>query len=86
MIIPNAYYVPDGKVRLMSPQHWAQQRSNKDRHGGAGSTTMGTHVELFWDDRKYRRTVPLDLVGNNVATFNGFIHIVQKLGLKMRIT
>lgn len=69
MVIPNAYYVPDGGVRLLSPQHWAQQRSGKDRQGGAGSTTMGTHVELFWNNRDSRRTVPIDLTGNNVATF-----------------
>ena len=43
--------------------------ANEDQHGGAGSTTMGTHVDKFWDNRKYRRTVPLDLAGNNVATF-----------------
>ena len=25
MIIPHSYYIPDGKVRLISPQRWAQQ-------------------------------------------------------------
>ena len=27
--IPNSYYVPDGGVRLMSPQHWAQSQRNQ---------------------------------------------------------
>jgi hypothetical protein len=26
-LIPNSYYVPDGKMRLLSPQHWAQTQS-----------------------------------------------------------
>ena len=29
--IPNSYYVPDGKTRLLSPQHWAKtQKDNTD--------------------------------------------------------
>ena len=34
MLIPNLFYIPDGKVRLLSPQHWAQQRRNNDKRGG----------------------------------------------------
>jgi len=30
--IPNSYYVPDGRVRLLSPQHWSQtQTTGPDR-------------------------------------------------------
>lgn len=28
-LIPNSYLVPDGKVRLLSPQHWAQTQATK---------------------------------------------------------
>jgi hypothetical protein len=68
MIIPKSYYVPDGNIRLLSPQHWSQHRTGADKHGGAGETTTATHVTLFWGNRQYTKTVPLDL-GTNVATF-----------------
>ena len=29
--IPNSYYVPDGKVRLLSPQHWAKHHQKDHR-------------------------------------------------------
>ena len=38
-IIPKSYYVPQGHVRLLSPQHWAQSRTGIDKRGGAGTTT-----------------------------------------------
>jgi len=59
MVIPNGYYVPEGNVRLLSPQHWAQTRKkNSEKRHGAGSETTGNRVRLFWDDRKHSRTVP----------------------------
>ena len=70
MVIPNSYYVPEGRVRLLSPQHWAQTRKNSEKRGGAGETTTGTEVVLFWNDRQARRTIPIDTAGNNVATFH----------------
>ena len=70
MVIPNSYYVPEGKVRLLSPQHWAQTRKNSEKRGGAGEMTTGTEVVLFWNDRQSRRTIPIDTHGNNVATFH----------------
>jgi hypothetical protein len=30
-VIENGFYIPDGKVRLLSPQHWAQNRKGKDK-------------------------------------------------------
>jgi hypothetical protein len=48
MVIPKSYYVPDGNIRLLSPQHWSQHRTGADKHGGAGETTTATHVTLFW--------------------------------------
>ena len=29
-VIPKSYYIPEGKVRLLSPQHFAQSQSGKD--------------------------------------------------------
>ena len=70
MVIPNSYYVPEGKVRLLSPQHWAQTRKSSEKRGGAGEMTTGTEVVLFWNDRQSRRTIQIDTHGNNVATFH----------------
>jgi len=63
--IPNSYYVPEGKVRLLSPQHWSQ--TQKDRRG-TGEETTGDGVQLFWSQRTYKLNVPLGR-NDNVATF-----------------
>ena len=72
-IIPKSYYVPQGKVRLLSPQHWAKsQRKHNNKRGGKPSTlsqTTDENVTLIWDQRRHRLTVPLSPV-NNVASFH----------------
>jgi transposase InsO family protein len=67
--IPNSFYIPDGDVRLFSPQHWAQTRKGVDKRGGAGEVTTAINTTLFWENGKYKRTIPIDRDGNNVATF-----------------
>ena len=69
LIIPNSYYVPQAKVRLLSPQHWAQARTGVDKNGGAGTITTTTTCTLFWNNKSAFRTIPIDVKGNNVATF-----------------
>ena len=69
-IIPNSYYIPQGHVRLLSPQHWAQSRTGKDKRGGAGTMTTAVSCKLFWNDNKVCKTIPIDVYGNNVATFH----------------
>jgi hypothetical protein len=63
--IPNSYYVEQGGVRLLSPQHWAKAQSDTKRRG-TGSETTSKQVELFWGGRKFKKTVPMD--ASNVAT------------------
>jgi hypothetical protein len=67
--IPNSYYIPEGKIRLLSPQHWAQQCKGKDKWGGAGETTTAIRTTLFWNGSESKRTIPIDRDGDNVATF-----------------
>jgi len=69
--IPKSYYVPEGKVRLLSPQHWAQVQKEKD----ASETTTGSQTILQWHG-KYpgRRTIKLG-EKDNVATFSLGIRI-----------
>ena len=68
--IPNSYYVPDGGMRLLSPQHWAQSqiKQKKSKHNGIGSNTYHDRVSLYWNDSKDCLTVPINKE-NNVATF-----------------
>ena len=69
--IPNSYYVPQGKVRLLSPQHWAKHnetKCKKTQYKGTLSQTTSEEVTLLWNNRKSRLTVPL-AKENNVATF-----------------
>jgi hypothetical protein len=69
-IIPNSYYVPDGKVRLLSPQHWAKMlpAHRRPTKGIAPEMTYHDRVELRWDGEQSMKTVFLDPL-TNVATF-----------------
>jgi len=67
-VIPNSFYVPQGKVRLLSPQHWAQTQRDKPS-GGTGSSTTDSAVTLHWQQKRYSLTVPLGK-NDNVATFH----------------
>ncbi|GAX15565.1 hypothetical protein FisN_3Hu032 [Fistulifera solaris] len=67
-LIPNSYYVPQGGVRLFSPQHWAKSQKDTKPRAGTGETTTHDTCTLFWDQRRYKKTVPLDH-RTNVATF-----------------
>jgi hypothetical protein len=67
-VIPKSFYVPEGNVRLLSPQHWAQTQKDKKPKQGTGCETLGDKVTLFWNQRKCKLTVPLG-EADNVATF-----------------
>ena len=64
--IPNSFYCESGGVRLLSPQHFAQQTGDPL---GTGTTTNGHHVTLHWHQQKATLTVPLS-PNDNVATFH----------------
>ncbi len=57
--IPNSKYVPDLKVCLLLPHHWAQEA--KDHYPVLKGTKMDTNdkaLTLIWKQQKYRRTIP----------------------------
>ncbi len=57
--IPNSKYVPDLKVCLLSPHHWAQEA--KDHYPvpkGTKTDTDNEALTLIWKQQKYRRTIP----------------------------
>jgi hypothetical protein len=64
-LIPNSYFVQQGGVRLLSPQHWARTQADPVTRG-TGSETTSKQVELFWNGRQFKKTVNLD--NNNVTT------------------
>lgn len=69
--IPKSYFVPQGKVRLLSPQHWAKYNETKEKRKkfkGTLSQTTSTEVTLLWNERKSKLTIPLSKE-SNVATF-----------------
>ena len=67
--LPNSLYVPEGGVRLLSPQQWAQvAKDHKPLPRGTRCVTYDDEVILEWGQRKFRRTLKLDQHGSNVAT------------------
>jgi hypothetical protein len=57
--IPNSKYVPDLKVCLLSPHHWAQEA--KDHYPVPKGTKMDTNnkaLTLIWNQRRHRQTIP----------------------------
>ena len=63
--IPNSYYVPDGGVRLMSPQHWSQVHPHK---GSVKCLSDHKEATLTWSRTGYTKTVAID-PAINVFTF-----------------
>ena len=65
--IPNSYYVPEGKSRLLSPQHWASSQPPSTFNDGKWySSTHSDRCVLHYCGRKL--TVPIGRL-DNVATF-----------------
>ena len=52
--IPNSYYVPDGRVRLLSPQHWLQTQTTDFQRDRCGEYTNGRECVLFWGGGKHK--------------------------------
>ena len=61
MIIQGAYLIPDAATRILSPRHLAQQADDHcPKEEGTGSMTTSKNITLFWSQRQFVKTVPLD--------------------------
>ncbi len=68
--IPGSFYVPQGGVRLFSPQHFAKTRNDHHpRPNGTQLITRDDFMILQWNQRKYTLTCPID-PAINVASFH----------------
>ncbi|CAJ1933458.1 unnamed protein product, partial [Cylindrotheca closterium] len=67
--IPNSFYVPSDKMRLLSPQHISQVLKQQGL-GQFIETTEGKLCTLQWGDKcQYRKTIAVD-PKTNVFTFD----------------
>ena len=61
MVIKGAYLIPDMATRILSPQHLGQQAEDHYlKEEGTGALTMSKTIKLFWSQRRFAKTVPLD--------------------------
>jgi hypothetical protein len=69
ILVTNSYYVPNSDIRLLSPQHWAQERNdNYPIDDGTYCTMYNDRVELYWNQRKTVKMMIIYANHNNVAT------------------
>ena len=59
--IKNTQYVPKASLCLLSPQHWAQQANDHyPKPDGTWCADKSKHCILYWNQEKYKRTIPWD--------------------------
>ena len=61
LVITGAYLIPTTTTRILSPQHLAQQANDHyPTAEGTGALTTSKNITLFWAQRHFTKTVPLD--------------------------
>ena len=59
--LPDSLYVPSSEGVLISPQHWAQMANDdKPKAEGTICVTGSKNVVMYWRQRRFKRTIPLD--------------------------
>jgi hypothetical protein len=86
--LPGTYLVVNSPARLLSPQHWAQTAKDHFPHDeGTCCITNSKEVKLYWGQRKFTRTAPLQRSSNvgvittagGIKKFTAFCSQVQDL-------
>ena len=67
-LTPKSYYIQEGGVIFLSPQHWAQPQNDFKPKPGTLGTTNHMLSMLQWKQGKYKRTIMLSK-HNNITTF-----------------
>ena len=68
IVLPDSIYAPKSPSKILSPQHWAQvAKDNKPEPKGTWCATYDDAIILYWDQRKFKRTVPLDPGSTNTG-------------------
>jgi hypothetical protein len=66
--IPNSFHVPTAKVRLLSPQHWAQESNdNLPNPRGTWCATYNDEVIFYWDQQSKSKNIKIDRRKSNTA-------------------
>ena len=61
MVIQGAYLIPDAATRILTPQHLALRANDHyPKEEGTASLTTTKNITLFWSQRRFTKTVPLD--------------------------
>jgi hypothetical protein len=61
----HTWLVPDVCYRLLSPQHWAQSKDDIcPRPRGTWCGTYNDGVDVFWDQRRFKRSIQLSATSN----------------------
>jgi hypothetical protein len=69
IIVANSYYFPGCGIRLLSPQHWEQERrDNYPLKDGTRCVTYYDRIILQWNQRNTIKTIHIDAAPTNVAT------------------
>ena len=59
--LPNSYFIATAPSRILCPQHLAQTaKDNFPLPLGTGEVTGDEYIQLFWNQRKYVKTIKLD--------------------------
>jgi hypothetical protein len=71
IVIPNGLYVKESPSKLLSSQHWAQTAQDfKPLPRRLWCSTYHDSIQLHWNQRRFTKTVKLDLGGANIATMH----------------
>ena len=86
--IPNSLYLPELRVCLLSPQHWAQEAGdNYPLPNGTRMENNAHSCKLFWCQGLFTKTIPFDDATNtpifytspSTSSYRAFVHTFQAL-------
>lgn len=86
--IPNSLFLPNLKMCLLSPQHWAQEAGdNYPLPNGTRMENNANNCKLLWGQGLFSKTIPFDDATNtpifytspSTSSYRAFVHTFQAL-------